>query len=256
MRTFAKTALAALLIADLFSAPALAGPPYQTDDPEPTAYRNYEIYLFGEIQTTQKQTDATPLALEVNYGLLRNLQFSVTVPYAFSDQDDTNITHSGFGDTEVALKYRFIPETKTSPQIAFYPSVTLATGKTSDETAAGKGSLFLPLWAQKDIGKWTVFGGGGALLNGGPAGQASWSFGIAATRPLSDRTSLGFELFHSGAQSDSPAQTNAGVGWTHDLGAYHGILFSAGTALQGPSSFHAYGAYEWRLGPGGGGAGR
>jgi hypothetical protein len=24
---------------------ALAGPPYQTDDPVPVAYRNYEIYI-------------------------------------------------------------------------------------------------------------------------------------------------------------------------------------------------------------------
>ena len=27
--------------------PALAGPPYETDDPEPTAYRHYEIYVFS-----------------------------------------------------------------------------------------------------------------------------------------------------------------------------------------------------------------
>jgi hypothetical protein len=37
-------AAVAFLLA-LARAPALAGPPYQTDDPEPTPYRSFEIYL-------------------------------------------------------------------------------------------------------------------------------------------------------------------------------------------------------------------
>jgi len=32
--------------------PALAGPPYVSDDPEPTDYKHFEIYSFGNGTTT------------------------------------------------------------------------------------------------------------------------------------------------------------------------------------------------------------
>jgi hypothetical protein len=36
-----------LLAALAFAAPAFAGPPYISDDPEPTDYGHYEIYAFA-----------------------------------------------------------------------------------------------------------------------------------------------------------------------------------------------------------------
>jgi len=34
---------------------------------------------------------------------------------------------------------------------------------------------FLPVWMQKDVGDWTVYGGGGYWINPG-AGQKNWWF--------------------------------------------------------------------------------
>ncbi len=243
----ATVLVAAAAFSVFIAAPALAGPPYETDDPEPTAYRNYEIYLFSEARIEQDRAEAIPLALEVNYGLFPNVQFSVSFPTAYIQ--DTGESHTGIGDGEIGLKYRFVGETATRPQISFYPSVTIASGPPRYDLGSGHGTLLLPIWAQKSYGKWTMFGGGGMLIDSTLPSKHTWVEGIAVTRDISDTTNIGFEVFHSGAQADTPAFTDMGFGWMHDLGAFHGLLFSAGVNVVGSPSYHLYGAYEWRLGP-------
>jgi hypothetical protein len=44
-------------------------------------------------------------------------------------------------------------------QIAAFPGVTLPTA--THGMGAGKATALLPVWAQKDMGPWSVFGGGG-----------------------------------------------------------------------------------------------
>src|SRR5690348_15594330 len=58
----------ALLICLVTISPAFAGPPYATDDPEPTDYRSFEVYLYSEGTHTDGDTSGTLAGLEVNYG--------------------------------------------------------------------------------------------------------------------------------------------------------------------------------------------
>ena len=142
-----------------------------------------------------------------------------------------------------------LTETRTRPQLAFYPSFTLATGAQRFDLGPGHGTLLLPLWTQKSSGKWTVFGGGGLLLDSAVPHGHTWIEGVAVTRDVSEKTNVGVEVFHSGSVADVPAYTDLGVGLIHDLGALHGVLFSAAVNVAGVRSYHAYAAYEWRLGP-------
>jgi len=107
--------------------------------------------------------------------------------------------------------------------------------------------VLLPLWAQKTYGKRTVSGGGGILVDSALASGHTWLEGIAMARDISDATNVGIEVFRSGAQGDTPAYTDIGAGWIHDLGSVHGLLFSAGVNVARGRSYPAYGAYEWRL---------
>ncbi|HSM96940.1 MAG TPA: hypothetical protein VLT91_12905, partial [Rhizomicrobium sp.] len=88
---------------------AHAGPPFATDDPEPTDYRHFEIYLYSEGTHVSNDTSGTFPGLEVNYGAAPNLQVSVAVPFAF-DKGHSQGTLYGYGATEFGLKYRFIQE--------------------------------------------------------------------------------------------------------------------------------------------------
>src|ERR1035438_10763875 len=64
---------AALALLVSASTSALAGPPFQTDDPEPIEFRNYEFYMFATSDGTPVETDIFGPALEFNWGALPNV---------------------------------------------------------------------------------------------------------------------------------------------------------------------------------------
>jgi len=59
-----------------------AGPPFQTDDPQPIDYRNYEFYTFGASDGTALETDAVMPGFEFNWGALPNVHLHIIVPAA------------------------------------------------------------------------------------------------------------------------------------------------------------------------------
>ena len=120
--------------------------------------------------------------IDINYGLMPNVQFSVHAADAVQTTPDSGDA-CGFEDFQMALKMRFIQETASrSPQVSFYPQVTFATGAAAE--GAGHGTLFLPMWAQKTIGRVTVFGGGGYEFDRDQSGSGDWQAGLAATYQL------------------------------------------------------------------------
>ncbi|HLY03534.1 MAG TPA: hypothetical protein VKR56_13700 [Candidatus Cybelea sp.] len=205
---------------------AWAGPPYLTDDPVPVAYRNYEIYIGyeGEYGNGESQT-SVPFA-EINYGPLPNVQIAGSFSLTASRDDD-------FG-----IKYRFIPEGASRPQVAFYPSI------------GNSQTLFLPLWAQKTVGRVTLFGGGGWNRNSAAGGQNYWSGGLAGTYEFSDQVNAGMELYSTGSDRiGERGSTSIGIGMNDDYSPIHSVLFSFGTSIAGARTVHGYVAYELRLGP-------
>jgi hypothetical protein len=246
----AVRAIFALCLAGGMCAPAAAGPPYQTDDPEPTPYRHFEIYVFGTYGNSSGQgVSGNAPSLEVNYGLMPNVQFSVTAPFAAAQPSGSPL-HIGYGGTEVALKVRFMQEGAGRPQVSFYPAVVLPTASVAAGLGDGLPKVFLPLWAQKTNGSWTYFGGGGVWDNPG-LGNRDYTFtGIAATHQIRDGVSIGGELYHRTADTIGGRDSTAvGIGYYAEHGEHHALLASFGRGISGPNTFTAYAAYELYLGP-------
>lgn len=156
---FYRARVAAWYIAALFIAgPAMAGPPFRTDDPEPVEYQHYEFYTLSTGTRLQRETSGVLPAFEYNYGILPNAHFHIIVPaVAFDAATGTN-THFGPGDTELGLKYRFIDEDKNGwrPQVGTFPITILPTG----QRAEGSGPVM--------FGSSFRFGYRKALLTGQP----------------------------------------------------------------------------------------
>ncbi len=57
----------------------MAGPPYLTDDPEPTDYQHFEIYTFSNGTATRDGSSGEG-GIDFNYGGAPNLQLTATVP--------------------------------------------------------------------------------------------------------------------------------------------------------------------------------
>ncbi len=159
-------------------------------------------------------------------------------------------TSYGPADLELGVKYRFLdtkPEEDWWPQIAIYPFLEIPTGDASRGRGTGRVHAFLPVWAQKDFGKWTVYGGGGYWINPGPGNRDYWFAGGVLLYKLTNSLQIGGELYRqtssSTASPGSPGfpigtRDTAGFnfGGTYDLDKNYHILFSAGRALENPES--------------------
>ncbi len=232
---------AALALVLAIVGPAHAGPPYVTDDPEPTRTGGWENYAFVSGVNTPSTT-AGEAGVELNYGGAPDLQLSLELPLDF---ESAKSLKGGGGDGQASAKYRFIHQAEGSwaPDVAVFPAVSLPTGVAAFHT--GHVSFFLPIWAQKDFGKWSVFGGGGYDINPG-AGQRNYTLvGAALSRNFSKRLNIGVELYHQTPQAQSgPAITNLGFGAIYQVTRHWALMASGGPGLQTPrrsgtSAFYA-----------------
>ena len=235
-------AAAALLLA--LSSPAAAGPPFFTDDPEPVERGHWEFYLASQRLETGDGASGTAPHIEVNYGAAKNLQLHLVAPAAFSRPEGGALNY-GYGDTELGAKYRFLRETPGRPQAGIFPLVELPTGDAARGLGGGKAQVFLPLWLQKSWGPWTSYAGAGYWINPG-RGRKNWTYaGWLLQRDLSERLTLGGELFHRTPDAaDGRRATGFTAGGQVNFTAERHLLFSAGRDLSGPNRLTAYLAFQ------------
>lgn len=144
----------------VIAVPAMAGPPFQTDDPKPVDLHHYEFYVASQQTLTADGRSGTLPHFEFNYGALPNLQLHIMAPYAFSSPSGGPTQH-GYGDTELGLKYRCVQETDNVPMVGIFPMYEAPTDNAARGLGNGAAQFFLPIWLQKSWGKWSSYGGGG-----------------------------------------------------------------------------------------------
>lgn len=237
-----RKALAALPVAlfALTATQASAGPPYQTDDPEPTELGHWEIYNFVTADGRGGEVDGAA-GLDLNYGAAKGVQLTATLPIAFARNVDTG-WRGGRGDIELGAKYRFVNDEKSGWQAAIFPRVILPTA--AHGLGGTRARFLLPLWIQKDLGTTSVFGGGGYEINPGPGNRDSWVAGLALTHDLSDRLSLGTEVSWQSADTvGGTGSTGVNVGLIQKLGGPFALLLAGGPSFSGgEASYHGYAA--------------
>ena len=165
---------------------AIAGPPYDTDDPEPVDFRHWEFYLSSRPIHDDIGWNGTAPHAEVNYGAVENLQLHIILPFAFNSPS-AGKSNYGFGDVELGFKYRFVKETSTMPQIGIFPLVDLPTGSMNKGLGNGKTQVFLPVWLQKSFGKWTTYGGAGYRINNAEGNKNSVYIGALLQNHMARR---------------------------------------------------------------------
>ena len=108
-----KWPLFAVLLAG--TSPLSAGPPFQTDDPEPVPQYHGEIYFASQITKSVAGVSGTAPHGEINYGILPETQLHLIVPIMVNSPSTGNVAF-GVGDIEFGVKYRFMEEDGTFPE--------------------------------------------------------------------------------------------------------------------------------------------
>ena len=204
----------ALVLTGLWTGTAHAGAPFLTDDAEPTDFRKWEIYNFAS-GSREGGITGVDFGLDLNYGPLKNVQLTAALPLQVQSGAPVDT-----GDVELAAKFKFIQQHAGSllPDIAVFPRVYLPTGRGST-----RAQILLPLWAQKDFGKWSLYGGGGYRLNPGPGNRNYWQAGFVVNRQVAPGWQLGFEYYGNGRPAD-------------DEQPIHGLNFGTQVHITGPVS--------------------
>jgi hypothetical protein len=224
---------------------ALAGPPFLTDDPEPVEYRHWEAYLFTTGMTSSGGYSMEGPAVEFNYGVWPDTQLHLVVPMA-SVEGPGMPAASGLGDIELGVKYRFVHENDTRPQIGAFPMAELPSGDASRGLGNGRTWFRLPVWVQKSWGPWTTYGGAGAVLNSAP-GQRDYSFGGWLVQySFNKHLTLGGEIFAQGPDTESDQGFAAlNVGGFYNVTEHFSLLFTGGHTVTGDRhTLWYFGLYE------------
>lgn len=243
------TAIAVLLMG---TAALTAGPPFQTDDPEPIEYQNYEFYTFATSDGTPIETDTEGPAVEFNWGAAPNLHLHIIVPAAAIFPSE-GARAFGIGDIELGVKYRFVQEGKHRPQIGTFTMFEIPTGSAPRGLGVGKTWYKVPLWAQKSFGPWTTYGGGGATVFSVP-GYRNFPFaGWLVQRDIGKKWTLGTEVFYHGPEGPLAPQTRPAT--LVDFGGYYKfrdpgfqLLFCYGHSAIGQTENYAYLGLYWTWG--------
>lgn len=227
-RRLSRVALSGAVLLAL-AAPTLAGPPYLSDDPEPTDYQHFEIYAFGNGTATRDGTGGEA-GIDFNYGGAPNLQLTAVLPTAYNFPAFGSGV-GGLGNIELAAKYKFLTQDSVGIDAAFFPRVFLPSG--SSNVGEQHASLLLPIWLEKDWGPWSAFGGGGCELNNVGESQDFCEMGVVVARQVAQNLQLGLELFHQTPDTrGGDATTSVGAGLKYDVNDNYHLLGYVGRGIQ------------------------
>ena len=246
------TLSSALALLVLVSATVFAGPPFQTDDPQPIDFRHYEFYTFGSVDSTRGETDTFVPSVEFNWGALPNVHLHAIIPAA-AIYPRVGQRAFGLGDIELGIKYRFVQETKHRPMIGTFVMFEIPTGSAAKGLGVGKAYYKLPLWVQKTIGPWTTYAGAGVTLVKAE-GYRSYPFaGWLVQRDLGKKLTLGTEAYYHGPQGPGTPQPRPAT--LLDLGGYYKfrdpgfqLLFCYGHSVIGQRETYGYLGLYWTWG--------
>jgi len=130
----------------------------------------------------------------------------------------------------------------------------IPTGNADKGLGVGKVWYKLPIWLQKNVGKWTFDGGGGYAVVP-QTGYRNFPYtGWLVKKELSERLELGAEVFAHGREGPAAPQTEAST--MIDVGGYYHFkhhpgeqfLFCYGHSVAGQTENYVYVGMYWTWG--------
>jgi len=216
-----------------------AGPPFVTDDPEPPQPGGWEINVPFIIERSSGKTEMDAPLFDLNYGL-PNIQLKLEIPVRIVHEDNDG-TAAGPGDLLLGVKWRFFNSEKSQVQLGIYPQLLLPTGDQARGLGEGRSAFVLPLVAQKNWDKWTLYGNVGFWWQSAAETRNYVYAGLVLERVINERLTLGAELFgNSPKERGSRSEVAFNLGGTWKLNEHINLLFTGGRDMVGDTSAMVY----------------
>ncbi len=131
----------------------LAGPPILTSDTGTPGPGKWETNMGFSVEKRRDTSLYNTPALDLNYGVGDRIQLNYSVSWIVQDTTDEAVK-SGLGNSEVAVKWRFLDEDKNGMALSVYPRFIFNNPVSSaDRGLVDKGTVFrLPFQMEKKIG--------------------------------------------------------------------------------------------------------
>lgn len=238
------------------------GPPFQVDDPVPVDFKHYEFYVFGAADGTPAEMDYSGPAFEFNWGAVPRVQIHAILPWGgirpmnnpIYALGGTGPSADGLIDMELGVKLAIIKESKKSPQIGTFTMFELPTGSYDKGLGVGRVWYRLPVWLQKNYGKWLLDGGAGETVVPQTEYHNFPYGGFLVKREMSKKLELAAEVFSHGGEGSATPQTQASTmidagGYWHLKGEdFMQLLFAYGHSVSGQTENYAYLGLYWTWG--------
>ena len=238
------------------------GPPFQVDDPVPVDFKHYEFYIFGGADGTPAEMDYSGPAFEFNWGAVPRAQLHAILPWGGIYPSNnpvyapggTGPSANGLIDMELGVKFAILKESKAIPQIGTFTMFEMPTGNYDKGLGVGKVWYRLPLWLQKNQGKWLFDGGAGETVVP-QTGYHDFPYGgFLIKREMSKKLELAAEVFSHGGEGFAAPQTQSSTmvdvgGYWHLKGEdFMQLLFAYGHSVAGQTENYAYLGLYWTWG--------
>lgn len=243
----------------IFPTILLAAPPFLTDDPEPASFRQVQLYASSFLSQATHTTYLDFPSFEIDYGVIPDVELhfitAMTTYLPHPGSLEQGFRTTGWSDTELGFKYKFLHETTYLPDIAMAPALELPTGKANRNIGNGRLWYKLPIWLGKKFGKWTTYFGGGYGINNAPNMKSFIFGGFHAEYDISDFISWGAEIYSQGATAthnnppfqDFGSYTLINVGGNYNFTSSLSVDMSLGHSIIGDMQYVAYVGIYWGI---------
>jgi hypothetical protein len=215
------------------TAPHLAGPPLETDDPDTPGPGRWEVNVSSTLEKRRDTREWTPL-LDLNYGVGERVQLKLKPRYVVLDEPRLS-ERAGLGNIQAGVKWRFLDEKRHSFAMSIYPQVDLNPPGNSDARGlVEEGADFLlPMQVAKSFGQMRLYGEVG--YDWREHRRGGWLFGLAFEYPLDATFRLTGEI-RGGAEGDlADSELLLNVGFKARLADHVTLLGSGGrTVCEAP----------------------
>jgi hypothetical protein len=204
-----------------------------TDDPGTPGPGKWENNLALAFEHRSDETAYDLPAIDLNYGVGEHIQLTLqTAPVLLKRDDHGPI--GGLGETEAAVKWRFLDEEKSGVDVSMFPRIIFNITQSSVRRGlAEDGTRFqLPFQIAKTFGPWHADAEFGARAI--TVGRSEWLYGTVAGYDLAKSTMLMAELQGTSRMNFSRDVLTVNFGLRHQFTEHQILIISMGHEIRSP----------------------